>query len=64
MCRPKFGAAAYPALLKFAKDAVSSVREVVMTVVDEPVTDPAKQQRCRELAEGLGARFRVRRYES
>ena len=31
ICRPRFGEAAYPALLNFAKDAVAAVPEVVMT---------------------------------
>ena len=62
-CRPKFGDAAYPALLKFAREAVAAVPEVVMTVVGEPVTSLEKQQRCRAIAEGLGARLRVRPYE-
>ena len=64
VCRPKFGEAAYPAMLAFAKAAASSVPDVVMTVVGEPVTDRAKQERCRALAEGLGARLRVRPYEA
>ena len=64
MCRPKFGAAAYPALLEFAREAAACVPEVVMTVVGEPVTDAGKQQRCRAIAEGLGARLRVRPYEA
>jgi len=64
VCRPRFGEAAYPAMLKFAKEAASVVPEVVMTVVGEPVTDAAKQERCRALAEGLGARLRVRPYEA
>ena len=63
LCRPRFGAAAYPALLKFTKEAAAVVPEVVMTVVGEPVTSLAKQARCRALAEGLGARLRVRPYE-
>ena len=63
VCRPSFGAAAYPAMLKFAEEAAKVVPEVVMTVVGEPVTDAAKQQRCRALAESLGARLRVRKYE-
>ena len=63
MCRPKFGAAAYPALLEFARQAAECVPEVVMTVVGEPVTDAAKQERCRAVAEGVGARLRVRPYE-
>ncbi len=64
MCRPKFGDAAYPALLNFAREAAACVPEVVMTVVGEPVTSLEKQRRCREIAEGLGARLRVRQYEA
>ena len=64
LCRPKFGAAAYPALLAFTKEAAAVVSEVVMTVVGEPVTSLEKQARCRVLAESLGARLRVRPYES
>ena len=64
VCRPKFGAAAYPALLKFAREAAAEVPEVVMTVVGEPVTNLEKQARCRALAESLGARLRVRPYEA
>ena len=64
LCRPKFGATAYPALLAFTKEAAAVVPEVVMTVVGEPVTSIEKQARCRVLAESLGARLRVRPYES
>ena len=64
VCRPKFGEAAYPAMLKFTKEAAAVVPEVVMTVVGEPVTSLEKQARCRAIAEGLGARFRVRAYEA
>ena len=64
LCRPKFGEAAYPAMLKFTKEAAAVVPEVVMTVVGEPVTSLEKQARCRAIAEGLGARFRVRAYEA
>ena len=64
VCRPRFGEAAYPALLKFAKEAAAEVPEVVMTVVGEPVTNLEKQARCRALAESLGARLRVRPYEA
>lgn len=63
VCRPKFGEAAYPAMLEFAREAAKCVPEVVMTVVGEPVTSPEKQARCREVAAGLGARLRVRPYE-
>ena len=64
LCRPHFGADAFPAMLAFAREAASAVPEVVLTVVGEPVTDVAKQARCRALAESLGARLRVRPFES
>ena len=64
MCRPKFGAMAYPAMLKFTKEAAAAVPEVMMTVVGEPVTSLEKQARCRTIAESLGARLRVRAYEA
>lgn len=64
MCRPKFGAAAYPAMLKFAEEVARFVPSVVMTVVGEPVTSSEKQGRCRRICESVGARLRVRPYES
>ena len=63
ICRPRFGEAAYPAMLRFAQEVARCVPETVMTVVGEPVTSPGKQERCRAVAERLGARLRVRRYE-
>ncbi|MBR4604337.1 MAG: TatD family nuclease-associated radical SAM protein [Kiritimatiellae bacterium] len=63
LCRPKFGAAAYPAMLRFAAEVAKVVPRVVMTVVGEPVTPKEKQERCRAIAESLGATLRVRRYE-
>ncbi len=63
VCRPSFGQAAYPTLLNFAREAAAVVPDVVLTIVGEPVTDAAKQARCRAIAEGLGARLRVRPYE-
>ena len=63
VCRPKFGDLAYPAMLKFARRAVQKGIKVVMTVVDRPVTDLAKQERCRQICAKLGATLRVRPYE-
>ena len=63
VCRPQFGAAAFGALQRFAADAVRAGVEVVMTVVGEPVTDAAKQERCRAICRALGATLRVRPYE-
>ena len=63
LCRPRFGEAAYPAMLKFAKEAAALLPSVVMTVVGEPVTSLEKQERCKKIAEGVGAQLRVRPYE-
>ena len=63
VCRPKFGEAAYPAMLKFTQEAAALLPSVVMTVVGEPITSLEKQERCRKIAEGLGAHLRVRPYE-
>ncbi|MBO5751042.1 MAG: radical SAM protein [Kiritimatiellae bacterium] len=63
VCRPKFGEASYAALLKFAREAASCLPEVILTVVGEPITSLEKQDYCRKMAEQLGARLRVRKYE-
>lgn len=63
LVRPKFGDIAYDAMLAFAKDCVSFVPHVVLTVVDK-VTTPEEQARCRALAEEVGATLRVRPFES
>ena len=63
VCRPKFGEAAYPAMLRFTQEAAALLPDVVMTVVGEPVTSREKQARCQAVAARLGARLRVRPYE-
>lgn len=60
--RPRFGIESYDAMLRFTKDCVAYVPNVVMTVVDV-VTSPREQERCREICEELGATLRVRPYE-
>lgn len=60
--RPKFGIQSYDAMLKFAKECVSYVPSVVMTVVDV-VTSPEEQLKSRKICEELGAVLRVRPYE-
>ncbi len=64
VCRPKFGSAAYPAMLQFTQQAAKFVPSVVMTVVGEPITSLGKQAHCRAIAESLGATLRVRPYEN
>ena len=63
LCRPKFGAAAYPAMLKFAAEVSRHVPDVAMTVVGEPVTSLEKQSRCLAICDSMGVRLRVRPYE-
>lgn len=60
VCHPKFGPDSYAAMLKFARECVDVVPKVVMTVVDEPVTSLANQERCRQIAASVGAVLRVR----
>ncbi len=63
LCRPKFGEAAYPAMLKFAQEAAKYVPDVMMTIVGEPVTSLEKQAACQTLCNRLGLHLRIRPYE-
>ncbi|MGE5553889.1 MAG: TatD family nuclease-associated radical SAM protein [Betaproteobacteria bacterium] len=58
LCRPALEGA-FAAVLEFAREAVKFVPEVTLTAVDLPGVDLGA---CRQVAEGLGARFRVRRF--
>ena len=64
MCRPRFGEAAYPALLRFAGEAKEYVPEVVMTIVGEPVTSKEKQAACQAICDRIGVHLRIRPYEN
>lgn len=57
LCRPSMNNA-YEEVLSFIKKAVRSIKEVTVTVVETKGIDIEK---CKALAEGLGANFRVRR---
>ncbi len=59
--QPRDGAAAWEAMLDFTRKAARQVPKVVMTVVDKDKT-PGEIQRCRDLAQSLGATLRVRAY--
>jgi TatD DNase family protein len=56
LCRPGLPGA-FAAVLDFAREAVKALPEVTLTAVALPGVD---LESCRRLAEGLGARFRVR----
>ena len=63
LCRPKFGVAAYPALLKFAEEVKGFVKDVVLTVVGTADLTPEKEAACRRVAAEHGVPLRVRRFE-
>ena len=62
LCRPKFGAAAYPAMLKFAAEVRPYVGTVVLSVVGTDALTPEKEEACRRIAASLGVTLRVRRF--
>lgn len=63
LVRPKFGVESYDAMLAYTKDCVAYVPNVVMTVVDV-VTTPEQQEQCRKICDSVGAKLRVRPFES
>ena len=63
LCRPKFGAAAYPALLKFAEEVKGFVKDVTLTVVGTDALTSEKEAACRRVAAERGIPLRVRRFE-
>lgn len=59
LCHPVFGEEAYQAMLDFTGECVQRIPSVIMTVLDLPGVD---LDACRAIAEGLGAKFRVRHF--
>lgn len=58
LCHPKFGLAAFPAILRYTRDVQKYVPHVAVSVVSViPETDIAS---CRKIAEELGLTLRVR----
>ena len=62
LCRPKFGRAAYEAMLKFAAELKGVVPSVVLSVVGTPDMTPEKIAACRAVCERIGVPLRVRTY--
>ncbi|MDR3552145.1 MAG: TatD family nuclease-associated radical SAM protein [Clostridia bacterium] len=58
LCSPVFGERTFDAVMKFAADCIRYIPKVILSVVD--VIDDEQIARCRALAEGIGAEFRVR----
>ena len=63
VCRPKFGLESWQSMLDFAKSCRDYVPNVVMTIVDAPVTTPEVQEKCKAITDSLGVRLRIRPYE-
>ena len=62
LCRPKFGLAAYPALLKFAEEVKRHVKDVTLTVVGTAELTSEKEAACRRVAAEHGVPLRVRTF--
>lgn len=58
---PRAGEAAWEAMLDFTRKAVEYVPTVMMTIVNKDKT-PEEIERCRSMAESLGAELRIREY--
>jgi len=59
LCQPTFGTGSYEAVLEFSRSCLAGGMEVVLTVVGHPEVDI---DRCRAIADGMGAGFRVREF--
>ena len=64
LCRPKFGASAYEAMLRFAAEAKAHVPSVVMSVVGTEDMTPEKIAACRKICDRIGVPLRVRAYSN
>jgi len=59
ICRPTFGEKAHEAVLEFVRRAKEAIGDVTVTAVTLPGVDV---EAVRRLAEGMGVRFRARKY--
>jgi TatD family-associated radical SAM protein len=62
ICRPRFGAGSYDAMLRFTSEVRKFVPEVVMSIVATPATPESEVSACRAICERLGVKLRVRTY--
>lgn len=60
--RPKFGPQSFEAMQQYALSCKSFVPHVMLTVVD--VLDPSELEAAKQLAEQLGIRLRVRKFDN
>ena len=59
LCKPVFGEDTFYAIIKFAKDCMKYIPNVILTCVD--VISPAEIEICRKIAQDIGAQFKVRK---
>lgn len=62
LTRSKFGIESFDAMLKFAKDAVDYVPNVVMTTVDTTLSKEEEAE-CQKICDALGVKYRIRPWE-
>ena len=62
LCRPRFGSAAYAALLKFAEEIRAVVPSVTMTAVATADFSSADRRACQAICDRLGVTLSVRDY--
>lgn len=60
--RSRFGVAAFDAMIDFAREAVKTVPNVVLSTVDTTITHE-EEERCRKICEDIGATYRIRPFE-
>jgi radical SAM enzyme (TIGR04100 family) len=60
--RSKFGVAAFDAMLDFAREAVKSVPQVVLSTVDTTISHEEEEE-CKKICENIGATYRIRPFE-
>ena len=61
MCHPVYGSCSFDALLTFAKNVKKYVRNTVLSVVRETLTERELSE-CFEIADGIGVTLKVRTY--
>ena len=59
--RPKFGKAAFPAMLNFAEQAAKVIPKVVLSTVETTITKQDEQE-CARLCKKIGVTHRIRKF--
>lgn len=57
--RPIYGDTAFDSMLKFAKDCTQLIGDVSLTIVNQGLST-SQINECKEIAESIGAKFRIR----